>query len=88
MSISKTHPQDDIDLSFQAFHDLMAKKIYEILLVSSPYEAFILQEDGRLAKRISHEYQGLNLSAPPRLTWVSTSQEALCALSRKSLIWQ
>jgi len=83
MSISKTHPQDDIDLSFQAFHDLMAKKIYEILLVSSPYEAFILQEDGRLAKRISHEYQGLNLSAPPRLTWVSTSQEALCALSRK-----
>ncbi|MBW2252933.1 MAG: phosphoenolpyruvate synthase PpsA, partial [Deltaproteobacteria bacterium] len=68
---------DDFDLSFKVFHELMAKKVTEILLVSSPYDAFIMEEEGRLAERIIHEYRGLNLSRPPKLTWVSTAQEAL-----------
>lgn len=74
---------DDFDLSFKIFYDLMAHKVHEILLVSSPYEAFIMEEDGRLAERIIHEYRGLNLSRPPRLTWVSTTAEALSALASK-----
>src|SRR5512139_2771645 len=73
----------DFDLSFKVFHELMARKVTDILLISSPYEAFIMEEEGRLAERIIHEYRGLNLSRPPMLTWVSTSQEALDALSRK-----
>jgi DNA-binding NarL/FixJ family response regulator len=59
----------------------MAWKVQNILLVSSPYDAFIMEEDGRLAGRIIDEYRGLNLSRPPRLSWVSTAQEALSALS-------
>ncbi|MBT8352850.1 MAG: phosphoenolpyruvate synthase PpsA, partial [Deltaproteobacteria bacterium] len=74
---------DDFDLSFKVFHELMAKKVTEILLVSSPYDAFIMEEEGRLAERIIHEYRGLNLSRPPKLTWVSTAQEALNTLSDK-----
>ncbi len=74
---------DDFDLSFKVFHELMAKKVTEILLVSSPYDAFIMEEEGRLAERIIHEYRGLNLSRPPMLTWVSTTQEALNALADK-----
>ncbi len=74
---------DDFDLSFKVFHELMAKKVTDILLVSSPYEAFIMEEEGRLAERIIHEYRGLNLSRPPMLTWVSTAQEALDALATK-----
>jgi hypothetical protein len=74
---------DDFDLSFKVFHELMARKVTDILLISSPYEAFIMEEEGRLAERIIHEYRGLNLSRPPMLTWVSTSQEALEALGRK-----
>ena len=74
---------DDFDLSFKIFHELMAKKVTEILLVSSPYDAFIMEEEGRLAERIIHEYRGLNLSRPPKLTWVSTAQEALNTLSDK-----
>ncbi|MBW2589839.1 MAG: phosphoenolpyruvate synthase PpsA, partial [Deltaproteobacteria bacterium] len=74
---------DDFDLSFKVFHELMAKKVTEILLVSSPYDAFIMEEEGRLAERIIHEYRGLNLSRPPKLTWVSTAQEALNTLSNK-----
>jgi CheY-like chemotaxis protein len=74
---------DDFDLSFKVFHELMAKKVTDILLVSSPYEAFIMEEEGRLAERIIHEYRGLNLSRPPMLTWASSAPQALDALSRK-----
>jgi hypothetical protein len=74
---------DDFELSFKIFHQLMAHKVNEILLVSSPYDAFIMEEDGRLVERIIHEYRGLNLSSPPMLTWVSNSKEALDALSKK-----
>lgn len=81
MSVANGHPQDDFDLSFKVFHELMARKVGDILLVSSPYDAFIMEEEGRLAERIIQEYRGLNLSRPPKLTWVSTAQEALNALS-------
>ena len=74
---------DEFDLSFKVFHELMAKKVGNILLVSTPYDAFIMEEEGRLAERIIHEYRGLNLSRPPQLTWVSTAREAITALSRK-----
>ena len=76
------HPED-FDLSFKVFHELMARKVTDILLVSSPYDAFIMEEEGRLAERIIHEYRGLNLSRPPMLTWVSSAREALDALSQK-----
>lgn len=74
---------EDFDLSFKVFHELMAKKVTEILLVSSPYDAFIMEEEGRLAERIIHEYRGLNLSRPPMLTWVSSAHEALKVLSQQ-----
>ncbi len=80
------HPKNDMDqfdLSFKIFYDLMSNRVSEILLVSSPYDAFTLEEDGRLAERIIHEYRGLNLTRPPRLTWVSSAQQALNALSRQ-----
>ncbi len=62
----------------------MTRRVGEILLISSPYDAFIMQEDGRLSERIIHEYQGLNLSRPPRLSWVSNAAEALADLKRIS----
>jgi len=62
---------------FKSFHELMTWRVAEILLVSSTYDAYIMQEDGPLAERIIHEYRGLNLSRPPRLTWISNGEEAL-----------
>jgi DNA-binding NarL/FixJ family response regulator len=73
----------DYDPRFKIFHELMAKKIREILLVSTPYDAWIMEEDVRLSERLIHEYRGLNLSNPPRLTWVSSVEEALKALEDK-----
>jgi CheY-like chemotaxis protein len=74
---------EEFDLSFKVFHELMTRKVVDILLISSPYEAFVMEEEGRLAERIIHEYRGLNLSRPPMLTWVSSARQALAALSRK-----
>lgn len=67
-------------LYFTSFHELMTRRVAEILLVSSPYDAFIMQEDGRLSERIIHEYRGLNLTRPPRLSWVSNAEQALTEL--------
>ncbi|RJQ56725.1 MAG: phosphoenolpyruvate synthase/pyruvate phosphate dikinase [Desulfobacteraceae bacterium] len=68
---------------FKIFHELMQKKVREILLVSSPYDAFIVEEDGSLAQRIINEYSGLNLSHPPRVTRKSSASEALALLKLK-----
>ncbi len=65
------------DSKFTTFHELMTLRVSEILLISSPYDAYILQEDGPLSERIIHEYRGLNLSRPPRLTWISEGKKAL-----------
>jgi len=68
---------------FKVFHELMTIKVRDILLVSSPYDAFIMEEDGRLASRIINEYRGLNLSQPPRVTRTSSAPEALALLKKK-----
>ncbi|MBC8463861.1 MAG: hypothetical protein H8D61_02675 [Deltaproteobacteria bacterium] len=83
MSNDSDYFKADFDPRFKMFHELMAKKIREVLLVSTPYEAWIMEEDCRLSERIIHEYRGLNLSNPPRLNWVSSSEEAFSALDKK-----
>jgi hypothetical protein len=69
--------------SIKIYHELMAKKVGEILLVCCPYDAFIMEEEGRLSNRIIHEYKGLNLSKPPRLTWASSAEDAFEKLAEK-----
>ena len=71
------------DSSLKLYHELMANKVGDILLVSCPYDAFIMEEEGRLSTRIINEYKGLNLSKPPRLTWVSSASEAFQRLEEK-----
>ncbi len=73
----------DFDPHFKIFHELMQFKVQEILLVSSLYDAFIMEEDGSLATRLINEYHGLNLSKAPRITRVSTVEEALEILRRR-----
>ena len=73
----------DLESGFKVYHDLMAWKVRRILLVSTPYDAWILEEDGRLSERIINEYRGLNLSHPPQLVWVSSAEEALQKLESK-----
>ncbi len=65
------------------FHDLMPYRVREILLVSSPYDAFALEEDGRLTERIFTEYSELNLSSAPRITHVATGAKAMELLAER-----
>ena len=59
------------------FQDLMPHRVHEILLVASPYDAFILEEDGRLTEQILTEYLGMNFNYAPRVNRVSTGLDAL-----------
>lgn len=79
---SSLHYIDDYDPHFKIFHELMAFKVQEILLVSSPYDAYIMEEDGSMASRIINEYHGLNLSQPPRITTAATADQALTLLGK------
>ncbi|WP_163338025.1 PEP/pyruvate-binding domain-containing protein [Desulfopila sp. IMCC35008] len=83
MLIDSGRVVSDFDPHFKIFHELMPFKVQEILLVSSLYDAFIMEEDGSLATRLIHEYRGLNLSKAPRITRVSTPQEAIDIVSVK-----
>jgi CheY-like chemotaxis protein len=62
---------------FQGFQDLMRLRVRDILLVSSLYDLYLFEEDGRLYELIRSEYQGLNLSHSPELTRVSSGQDAI-----------
>lgn len=70
-------------LDFKLFMELMSRKVREILLISSRYDAFILEEDVTIASRIITEYSGLNLSMPPRVTRTSSSSHALELVDQK-----
>jgi CheY-like chemotaxis protein len=74
---------EDFDTHFKIFHELMSNKVSEILLVASPYDAYILEEDGSLASKIINEYRGLNLSRPPRITQAATAAQAMEMLAQK-----
>ncbi|WP_446011670.1 PEP/pyruvate-binding domain-containing protein [Candidatus Electrothrix sp.] len=71
------------DPHFKIFHELMKFRVQEILLVSSPYDAYILEEDGSMASRIINEYHGLNLSRPPRITQAANAEQALKLLKKQ-----
>ncbi len=59
-----------------SFANLMTKRIFNVLLVANPYDAFMLEDDGRIDEKIFNEYMNLSLRYPPRFTQVSTEEEA------------
>jgi hypothetical protein len=65
---------EDINVYFGGFHKLMPYRVQHVLLVSSLYESFILEEDGLLTELITSEYLDMNLSHAPRVSRVSTGQ--------------
>lgn len=59
-----------------SFANLMRHRIYNVLLYASKYDAFVLEEDGRIDEQIFNEYTSLNLRYPPRFILVSNEEEA------------
>ena len=54
------------------FANLMTRRIFNVLLIANPYDAFMLEDDGRIDEKIFNEYTSLSLRYPPRFTQVST----------------
>lgn len=63
------------------FVNLMTKRIFNVLLIANPYDAFMLEDDGRIDEKIFNEYMSLSLRYPPRFTQVSTAEETWEKLS-------
>ncbi|MBQ6800214.1 MAG: phosphoenolpyruvate synthase [Bacteroidaceae bacterium] len=59
-----------------SFANLMTRRIFNVLLIANPYDAFMLEDDGRVDEKIFNEYMNLSLRYPPRFTQVSTMEEA------------
>jgi DNA-binding NarL/FixJ family response regulator len=70
-------------LRIQKFNQLMQRRIRSVLLVSTPYDAFVIQEEGNLTEQIFLEYKALSLSSAPHVTHCATEQQALDLLSRE-----
>ena len=75
--MSKLPEFNTIVLKDTAFNNMMSNHIYNILIVATRYDSFIMEEDGRIEGQIFDEYTSLGLSSPPRFTQVTTSKEAL-----------
>ena len=59
-----------------SFVNLMTRRIFNILIVANPYDAFMLEDDGRVDEKIFDEYMDLGLRYPPTFRQVSTTEEA------------
>lgn len=67
-----------------SFANLMNKRIYNVLLIATKYDAFMLEDDGRVDEQIFNEYTSLSLRYPPRFTQVTTEEEVLAELKDRN----
>lgn len=66
-----------------SYQDLMQERIINVLLICSNYDAFMLEDDGRINEKIFLEYTSKNLRYPPQFTQASSSEKAFELLEKK-----
>ncbi len=81
-SVIRAHDISQLRFRDTPFVKLMNKRIYNVLMVASRYDMFMLEDDGRVDEQIFNEYVSLNLRYPPRFTQVSNNREALAELKQ------
>lgn len=67
------------------FVDLMQRRIFNVLLIANPYDAFMLEDDGRIDEKIFSEYAKLGLRFPPRFIQVSNQEDCEREMKRVSI---
>ncbi|MCG8410720.1 MAG: response regulator [Bacteroidales bacterium] len=82
-----TNQQDNLRIDFNdtSFNLLMQRRIHKVLLISSSYDSFMLEEDGRIDEQIFNEYVSLNLRYPPIFVMANSSEEALEILKNDNI---
>ncbi len=68
---------DQLLLHDTSFVDMMARRVFNVLLIANPYDAFMLEDDGRIDEKIFDEYAKLGLRFPPRFIQVASEEEAI-----------
>ena len=68
-----------------SFVNLMTRRIFNVLIVANPYDAFMLEDDGRVDEKVFDEYTELGMRYPPTFTQVSTTEEANNVLQTKNI---
>ena len=58
------------------YNNLMEKRIRSILMICTNYDKYSLEEDGQIEFQIYRDYVDLNISNPPKFTWVDTNAHA------------
>ena len=76
--------ETSLELHDTQFVDLMRRRIFNVLLIANPYDAFMLEDDGRVDEKIFDEYAKLGLRFPPRFVQVASQDEAENELRRTS----
>lgn len=68
--------REKMQLRDTPFVELMVRRIFNVLIVANPYDAFMLEDDGRVDEKIFQEYAQLGLRFPPRFIQVASQEEA------------
>lgn len=74
-----------LDIYDTSFDKLMQKRIYKVLLICSSYDAFMLEEDGRIDEQLFNEYVSLNLRYPPSFIQARTAREVIKVLQEERI---
>ncbi|OFX24106.1 MAG: phosphoenolpyruvate synthase [Bacteroidetes bacterium GWA2_31_9b] len=82
-----TNQQDNLRIDFNdtSFNLLMQRRIHKVLLISSSYDSFMLEEDGRIDEQIFNEYVSLNLRYPPIFILANTTEKAFEILRTENI---
>ena len=82
-----TNQQDNLKIDFNdtSFNLLMQRRIHKVLLISSNYDSFMLEEDGRIDEQIFNEYVSLNLRYPPIFVMAHSSEQAIEILKTENI---
>ncbi|WP_094606544.1 hypothetical protein SPSIL_057020 [Sporomusa silvacetica DSM 10669] len=75
----------DMKARFLGIHDLMKFRVTEILLISTEYDAYVLEEDGQLAEQIYHQFNDLSIPFIPRIHWVANGEDACEELKTRAI---
>ena len=67
----------DLKTRFSGVHDLIKFRVTEILLISTAYDGFVLEEDGQLTEQIYHQFNDHSIPYIPRIQRVSSQEEAM-----------
>ena len=81
-SVVKAHDISQLRFRDTPYVELMNKRIFNILIVASRYDMFILEDDGRVDEQIFNEYTSLSLRYPPRFYQVNNKKEALAQIKQ------